>query len=383
MKDSRVSRFAVLLALALIVAVTGCAAGDGKGTEDKNAKAPSAQPAQEPAPAGQAAQTPPASAPPAAGAPAAASPGAPGAAPSGPPIVPSGPADQVVAKVNSKQIKRGDLDFAIKNIAASDPRIQSPDKWPELRKSVLDELIDQELLYQKATASNVSVPDKDLGDQMTQLKSQFPNEKAFVDQLAKDGMTPDKVQDMLRRRLVITKYVRSTIVDQIKVTPEDEQKFYADNKERLKHPEQIRASHIMRTVKQDAKPEERAAQKAKIDEALARAKKGEDFAALAKEYSQDGSAPGGGDLGFFGKGDYPEPFDKAAWALKDGQVSDVVTTQFGFHIIKVTAHRAEGYVPFEEVKEQLDHAVTQQKIQAELEKLRTQLRSTAKIDVTL
>lgn len=401
MKNALLLRSSFLLAVALAGTVVGCKAGDktaasdpsgkphslpGAVTADKNPGAPPAGGSTAPSP------TPaPGSAPPGSSQPAPAAPDAPGipppgqadAAKAGPPITPSGPPEQVVAKVNGTTITRGELDFAVRNISTNNERQFPPEKHAELRKTVLDELVDQELLYQKAISSTVKVTDAEFSDSMTKLKSGFSDEKAFSEQLAKDGLKQAQLEAMIRHRMVISKYVRSNIVEHIKVLPEDESKFYETNKDKLKHPEQIRASHILRLVKQGATPAEKDAQKAKINEALARAKKGEDFAALAREYSEDGSKAQGGDLGFFGKGAIGPAFDTAAWALKAGEVSGLVESQFGFHIIKLTDHRPEGYVPLTEVKDQIDKQLTNEKIQAELEKLRATLRTGAKVDITL
>lgn len=301
----------------------------------------------------------------------------------GPPITPSGPADQVVAKVNGTSITRGELDFAVQNVTTDQRIATPPDQHVEIRKKVLEELIDQELLFQRATASKVTATDAEFADAISKVRGNFPDEKAFTEQLAKDGLTPTTVEHMVRHRLVITKYVRTNVVDPIKVTPEEEQKFYEANKEQLKHAEQVRASHILRTAKADAPPAEKEAQKAKAMEALARAKKGEDFAVLAREYSEDGSKEQGGDLGFFDKASMVAPFGDAAFALKPGEISGVVETPFGYHVIKQTDRRGAGTVPMAEVKDQIDQRIKSQKIQAELEKLRSSLRGGAKIEVSL
>ncbi len=123
--------------------------------------------------------------------------------------------------------------------------------------------------------------------------------------------------------------------------------YYENNKEKYVHKEQVRASHIL--IKIDKKTTEQAA-KAKIEEIKKELDKGADFAELAKKYSQDGSASNGGDLGFFGKGQMVPEFEKAAFSLKKGEISNPVKTQFGFHLIKVTDKRPAGNEKFETVK---------------------------------
>jgi peptidyl-prolyl cis-trans isomerase C len=152
----------------------------------------------------------------------------------------------------------------------------------------------------------------------------------------------------------------------------------------MKRPEAIRASHVLLRAQKDAPADQAKAAKAKAEEVDAKAKKGDDFAALAKEFSQDpGSAQNGGDLGFFSKGQMVPEFEKAAWGLKKGEVSDVVQTDYGFHVIKVTDRRAEGYAPIEEVRPQIKEYLTMQMTQQDLQKLAQTLRAAAKVDITL
>ena len=152
----------------------------------------------------------------------------------------------------------------------------------------------------------------------------------------------------------------------------------------MKHAEQMRASHILLRVEQGAPPGQKQAQKAKAEEILARARKGEDFGALAKQYSQDpGSAVRGGDLGYFGKGAMVPAFDSTAWALKPGEISGVVETQFGYHIVKATEKRPEGYAPLADVKARIHDHLVNQKVKEDTQKVIAGLRAQAKIDVRM
>jgi peptidyl-prolyl cis-trans isomerase C len=381
-----------LLAVALASLAVACKGGDGKSADAsaKSGDAAATMPATEGAPGSSSPATIPSPATPApAGseAPATALPpghpaiGAP-PAPAAPaiPIIPSGPPAQVVAKVNSRTITRGELDFTIKNVVQGNV---PPEKQAEVRHSILNHLIDQELIYQKAVASKVEVSPAELTASMAKVKADFPDEKVFTEQLAKDGMTPASIEAMVRHAMVIDKYVKSTVIGQVKVSAEDESAFYDQNKEKMKHPEQVRASHILLRVASGATAEQKAAQKAKAMEALGKARSGSDFGALAREYSQDPSAQRGGDLGYFAKGSMVPAFDQAAFALKTGTISDLVETVFGFHIIKVTDHRAEGYSPIGDVRGKIHEYLTNQKVQDEVQKLADSLRKQSKIETSL
>ncbi|MBX3025882.1 peptidyl-prolyl cis-trans isomerase [bacterium] len=138
-----------------------------------------------------------------------------------------------------------------------------------------------------------------------------------------------------------------------KVTPTDDEikEYYEANLGQFQKPEEVRARHILFTVKPDASDADKAAARKKAEEVLAKAKGGADFAALAKEFSEDSTAASGGDLGTFGRGMMTPPFEAAAFALEPGQVSDIVETQFGFHIIKLEEKQAARTESLDEAKD--------------------------------
>jgi peptidyl-prolyl cis-trans isomerase D len=156
------------------------------------------------------------------------------------------------------------------------------------------------------------------------------------------------------------------------VTPSEAeiQAYYETNKETYRRPEEVQARHILLKAASDAPAEEKAAARKQADEILSKAKGGADFAELAKQYSQDGTAESGGDLGKFGRGVMTPTFETAAFALEPGQISDVVETPFGFHIIKVEAKVAEHMQSVDEARAAITEAIkTQQARQVALQKV--------------
>lgn len=161
----------------------------------------------------------------------------------------------------------------------------------------------------------------------------------------------------------------------VTVTPADLTKAYNDNIQQYTSPEQLRASHIL--LKTEGKDE--AAVKAKAEEVLKEAKGGADFAELAKKYSEDDSNnKNGGDLDYFGRGRMVPEFDAAAFEMEPGQISDLVKTQFGFHIIKLTDKKAGAVRPLDEVKQQLTDQIQSEKAQAEATSISTRLEAQIK-----
>jgi|PlaIllAssembly_1097288.scaffolds.fasta_scaffold00534_5 peptidyl-prolyl cis-trans isomerase D len=145
------------------------------------------------------------------------------------------------------------------------------------------------------------------------------------------------------------------LMESVTVSDEEIKRWYEGHADQYKQPEERRASHILIQLPKDATEEQRKAARAKIEELLKQVRQSpNDFAKLAKDQSQDpGSAANGGDLGFFSRGMMVKPFEDTAFALKEGQVSDVVTSDFGFHIIKVTGVKAEKARSLDEAKEEI------------------------------
>ena len=155
----------------------------------------------------------------------------------------------------------------------------------------------------------------------------------------------------------------------------DIQRFYNDNIQQYQTPEQIKASHIL--LKTDGKDE--AAVRKRAEALLAQVKGGADFAALAKKESEDeGSAKNGGDLGFFGKGRMVPEFETAAFAMQPGQTSDLVRSQFGFHIIRVIEKKAGETRPLDQVRQQIQEQLAQQQADAQITERARQLESRIK-----
>jgi len=169
--------------------------------------------------------------------------------------------------------------------------------------------------------------------------------------------------------------------DRITVTPQDIQRYYEDNAQQFSSPEQVRASHIL--LKTEGKNE--ADVKKQADDLAARAKAGADFAALAKQHSEDESNnTTGGDLDFFGRGQMVPEFDQVAFALKPGEVSDAFKTSFGYHVVKLTEKRPASSRPLAEVQTQIEDQIKWQRAQDEAQRtaddLAGQLKTPADLD---
>jgi peptidyl-prolyl cis-trans isomerase C len=176
--------------------------------------------------------------------------------------------------------------------------------------------------------------------------------------------------------------IQQEVVSKVVISDEESQTFYDGNMDRFIEPEQVQASHILIMVNPDeASQEEKDTARKKIEELLVQVKEGADFAELAKEHSEGPSNERGGDLGFFARGQMVKPFEDAAFALVEGEISDVVETQYGYHIIKATGKKPQRQVPFDEVKDQIQQSLFQEKANTEVSNWIAALRESATIEI--
>ena len=322
---------------------------------------------------------------PAAAAPGAATPGAPGA-PGAPAAIKPMPAEipAVLARVNGEAIERWEFDNAVKRIEARAGGPVPPEKRDEVLRGVLDQLVAYHLLAQESRARKIAIADQDVDARLVEIRKSFPSEDAFKQGIAAQGLTPDHLRDQARTSLEVAKVIDVEVTPKVTVQDAEVSTFYQQNLERFKQGDSVHASHILFGVPQDASPEQKNEAKAKAQAALKEVRGGADFATLARAQSQDqGSAPRGGDLGFFPKGQMNPQFEDAAFKLKAGAISPVVETPFGFHIIKVHERRGPRTAPLTEVAAQIKDFLTQGQREQKLEQFVEQVKAKGKVEILL
>jgi peptidyl-prolyl cis-trans isomerase C len=180
--------------------------------------------------------------------------------------------------------------------------------------------------------------------------------------------------------LAIQQFIDAHIAQKATVSDQEIKTFYESRPALFKQPEQVRASHILIKVEPQADESHKTAARKKIQKIQQRLQKGEDLAALAQEFSQCPSSAKGGDLGYFRRGQMVKPFEEAAFALKPGEVSDVVETKFGYHLIKVIEKKSETTIAFEDIKDRLEQYLKQEKVQKEVSLYAQKLKEKAKVE---
>jgi len=256
----------------------------------------------------------------------------------------------------------------------------SDDQLAALKKNILDSLIEREILYQQSQKAGIQITDQKVDDQLAAIKKRFPNETEYKNALGKMNLSEDEVKAQIKRGLSIRELIDQQITSKIVITDAESKAYYDKNPQMFKQPEQIKASHIL--IKVDAKADEakKAEARKKIEEVQQKLNDGGDFAALAKEYSEGPSNTKGGDLGYFRRGQMVKPFEEAALALKPNEVSDIVETRFGYHIIKVYDNKPEQTLAYPDVKDKITQRMKQEKIEKEAVQYVDNLKKDAKLE---
>jgi peptidyl-prolyl cis-trans isomerase C len=380
-----VQMMALMVAFSAAV-VLGMGKSEGPTKKTQEAVKPSAAPAQ---PAAPVAPAPVAAPKPAAPAPAPAASPTPVQAPK--PAVAINP-EEVIIKVNGVEIKRAVLEQFVDQRAKMQLQMLGPmgSNLPpdamenikqRLRPQVFEMLIDKELAEQQIKAKQIQITDEQIDVRIEEIaKSRGKTVKDMEGEMAASGAKMEDVRKEIRLSMGLDKLLESEMSDADKtVSDEEAKKFYDDNIKQFSQPEQVQASHILLGTK-DMDAAAKTAAKTKAEEVLKLVKGGGDFAALAKEHSTCPSKERGGDLGYFAKEQMVPEFANAAWAMKVGDISDIVESQFGFHIIKVTGRKDAVTESFDKVKEQIVNNLKMQKRQQFWTTYRVKMREGAKIE---
>lgn len=293
---------------------------------------------------------------------------------------------KIVATVEGTDITRSEFEQTLNAFMAQRGReggnVPEAQK-PALYKMVLDDLIVDRLISKRS--AEVKIADADVDKELEGVRKNFPSEEELNTQLTKSGQTMERLRENIRTNLRQRRWVDDQLKGKDEVSDAEAEDFYKKNTDQFKSPEKVRASHILVAVPMDAAPEV-VAEKEKIAKSLLeRVKKGEDFAKLAAEKSEDPSAKqNSGDLDFFAKEQMVPEFADAAFKMKQDEVStEPVRSQFGYHLIKMTGRKDAETMTLEAVKPQLMGYLKNQKKQQEIEKVVKDMRAKADVKINL
>jgi len=284
--------------------------------------------------------------------------------------------------INGENIPRDKLqaqvDHMINQRGLNSGGITQPAVFKQIQQEVVDQLIVQELLWQEAKRRNFIVEEEIVNARFQQMKSKFDTELAFQFKIQAGGFTEETYREDIRQQESVQRMISEGIAPGILISDEEVGEFYKSNIDQMQRPIAVHARHIL--IKPGStEPEAQQAAKEEADKILAEIRAGGDFVKLATDRSQAPSAPQGGDLGYFGTGQMVAPFEKAAFSLQKGEISEVVKTQFGYHIIRLEDRRGGDTAPVEDVADKIRAYLGQQKLQSEVETLVMTLRNDGEV----
>lgn len=298
------------------------------------------------------------------------------------------PADEkpegAVARVNGIIITEDDFNDELSRMKitlAQSGRPVTDADLQELEKVVLDGLISRELLFEASEAGGYLADEEAVQQQYTAIAGQFSDDETFAEALAAQELTPEILREELKRGLSIQRLIEEKVNSSVSVSEEETRSYYDENPDMFFQPEMVKASHIITLASPEDKEEVKKAALDKITEIQGKLKQGADFAETAREFSEGPSNTQGGELGFFARGQMVPEFEEAAFSLAPGEISDIVQTDFGYHLIKVSERKEASTVPYEDVGADIENFLLDQKLNAAIDSYIMDLRD--KADVTI
>lgn len=296
--------------------------------------------------------------------------------------------DRIVAVVNGKAITLSEFKERetplSKQVSESFSGQERDKRLADLKKKVIDSLIEDVLLEQEAEKSGMKVADRDIDEAIEDVKKQNSiDEEGLKSALKREGLTYEGYRLQIKKQIEKGRLIGQQVRSKVSVTEKDLAEYYEKNRRLFLKDEEIKVSHILFPVSEAASETETERIRGRALEVLDMVRKGKDFAELAGKYSQDASAGEGGSLGFFKKGHLLPAFEKAAFALKKGEISDLVRTTFGFHIIRVDAIKEATPEPLESVKEKIRSALTSEMMEQRYKEWMEELKRSAVIEMKM
>lgn len=288
------------------------------------------------------------------------------------------PDEQIVVTVNGDPVRADEVKTTAQQMAQQMAQSGQQVDPQKIGSAAMQQVIDGVLLVQEAKRRKLAVDPAEIAKAVEQAETNAGGAEKLDAALTQQGLNRKRLSSLIEDSKLLDKLL-AQLSEGIKVSDEEVAAFYKDNPKYFEMPEQVKARHILIKVAPDADEKTKAEARARAEAARQRALEGEDFAALAKEVSEGPSAPSGGDLGFFSKDRMVPAFSEAAFGLKPGEISDIVETRFGYHVIKVEEHKDAGTVSLDEAKGRIKQGLTREAQGKKVQDLLKGLHEKAKI----
>lgn len=289
---------------------------------------------------------------------------------------------KIAAMVNGEGILEAEVQMTVENLVRQ-KLYHGPtnEKLEQLRKPAINSVIERELLYQEAKRLGQSIKKSEIQEVFNKYKESFKEEKDFYNALRNQGLTEEGYKKIIEKELLSRKFLKQEVEEKINLSEGYLEDYYNKNKGKFLIPSKMRLREILISISSEATEEEGIERKKKAQELFDRLRAGEDFSELAYNYSEDAYRVKGGDLGFVHKGRLLPELDNAAMKLEVGEMSGLIETASGFHIIKLEEKMPEKQLSFSEAKDSLKKELETKKRKEFKETLINRLKENAKIVV--
>ncbi len=248
-----------------------------------------------------------------------------------------------------------------------------------LRTQILGTLIDRELLYQKARQRNIEIRSQWIERALMDLKSKVGSSEAFENYIYSIGLNAEQLKERIRKGLIVKRLLHREVIRRIRVSEAEMQAFFRRHPEYFIHKDKVRVRQIFVAFPRAGDAAARGETLLRIQSIQDRLKRGADFAALALEYSDDPSRARGGDLGYLERSQMIPSFVEAAFSLQPGEISDIVETRIGYHLIKMVGRIPASQMAYRNTRTKIERTLRRNKEKAAAAKYLARLRSEAKI----
>jgi len=295
----------------------------------------------------------------------------------------AGALSKPVAKVNGTVLTETDLEEALNEIMPFGVFHGgfSSKKRRQHRPQAFEKMIDKELFYQEAVKQGIEVDEQVIKAERDRTIKRLGGDQKFKAALKKSGLTDEQYQEKLRKKHLAKRLITVEVKDKAQATSEEVKEYYEKNKEKFMRPEARRLKHILISVKPEAKTEEWKAKKLRAQEVLDKIKAGEDMSVVAEEYSDGPYRVEGGDMGLVYRGRLRPDLENQVFQLEPGQLSGIIETIYGYHIVRIEEVRPEEQLSLQDVYPKVQKELTEKKEKQLQKALTVRLRKNAHIEV--
>ncbi len=306
--------------------------------------------------------------------------------------------DQIVAIVNNDAITYSEMRKVLNPIYGQYQKAYQGEelmsKMIKAKNEVLNQLIENKLLAQEAREREIEIPAKEIDEHIDRIKSRFSSPEEFERVMSAEGMSMDQLRKSVEEQYLIRGLVQRELAPRAVVGPSEIEAYYKGHGAQFQEPEAVQASHVMvkfaeqKTAEKAAEGQPAPAVTPPVDTALQKIKaareeliKGAKFEDVVKKYSEAPDADEGGDLGTFSRGKMIKEIEDAAFALKPGEIGDVIKTPMGYHVLIVKSKTASRPIPLAEVQKAVEQEIFQQKTDAMRKDLVVELKKKAFVKI--